>query len=277
MTFTKEQLIAAARVKARNLSENIALIDGVESIHLEQTAALIEIALASLEAEAVPNSGSEPVLFEYTGSGNFYGYGFYRDGVEVDVDITEPLYTAPPAPVVPEELKYEDAVNFVTINGLANEERGTLAMRVWNACRAALLQGKDSHPGTEFEVNSCNGIPDARIEEILGFKNYMLGTESKFTNDEISMASELKSRRRFDDVIRGIVDGKAEPVRQRDELPDGYVLVPVDMTPEQMRAVQINSELGAYTATNLTGAYSMFREFWDVAIAAAPQQEVTNG
>lgn len=57
-------------------------------------------------------------------------------------------------------------------------------------------------------------------------------------------------------------------------IPDGYALVPVEMTPEQMRAVQLNSELGAYASANLSGAYSLFREFWDVAIAAAPQQEV---
>ncbi len=55
---------------------------------------------------------------------------------------------------------------------------------------------------------------------------------------------------------------------------DSYVLVPVDMAPEMMRAVQLNSELGGYAAANLSGAYSLFREFWDVAIAAAPQQEV---
>ena len=55
---------------------------------------------------------------------------------------------------------------------------------------------------------------------------------------------------------------------------NGWVLVPVDMTPEQMRAVQLKSELGSYAAANLSGAYSLFREFWDVAIAASPQQEV---
>lgn len=57
------------------------------------------------------------------------------------------------------------------------------------------------------------------------------------------------------------------------ELKSGWVAVPVDMTPEQIRSVQLNSELGAYAAANLSGAYSLFREFWDVAIAAAPQQE----
>ncbi|WP_420026239.1 hypothetical protein [Enterobacter bugandensis] len=77
----------------------------------------------------------------------------------------------------------------------------------------------------------------------------------------------------------GIVIDADKIFAERDALnspviPDGWVMVPVDMSPEMMRAVQINSELGAYSATNLTGAYSLFREFWDVAIAAAPQQEV---
>ncbi|SAH66037.1 DUF551 domain-containing protein [Enterobacter bugandensis] len=52
---------------------------------------------------------------------------------------------------------------------------------------------------------------------------------------------------------------------------DGWVIVPVDMTPEQMRAVQLKSELGSYAAANLSGAYALFRAFWDVAVAAAPQ------
>ncbi|WP_237665922.1 hypothetical protein [Citrobacter freundii] len=55
---------------------------------------------------------------------------------------------------------------------------------------------------------------------------------------------------------------------------DGYVLVPKEMTPEMMRAVQIKSELGGYAASELSGAYDMFSEFWDVAVSAAPQQEV---
>lgn len=49
--------------------------------------------------------------------------------------------TAPPAPVVPEEMTYDAARNFVLINGMANEDRATLAMRAWNSCRAAMLHG----------------------------------------------------------------------------------------------------------------------------------------
>lgn len=45
-----------------------------------------------------------------------------------------------PATVVPEEMNFSTACNFVQINGMAKEDRATLAMRAWNACRAALLQ-----------------------------------------------------------------------------------------------------------------------------------------
>ncbi|MDC9053648.1 DUF551 domain-containing protein [Escherichia coli] len=48
--------------------------------------------------------------------------------------------------------------------------------------------------------------------------------------------------------------------------------VPDEMTPEMMRAVQLNSELGAYAVSNLSGAYEMFSEFWKVACRAAMLQ-----
>lgn len=47
-----------------------------------------------------------------------------------------------PAPVVPEEMNFSTACNFVQINGMAKEDRVTLAMRAWNACRAAMLNRK---------------------------------------------------------------------------------------------------------------------------------------
>ncbi|ENZ6686456.1 hypothetical protein [Escherichia coli] len=53
--------------------------------------------------------------------------------------------------------------------------------------------------------------------------------------------------------------------------PDGWVMVPKELTPGMMRAVQIRSELGGYATSNLSGAYNMFSEFWDVAVSAAPK------
>lgn len=47
------------------------------------------------------------------------------------------------------------------------------------------------------------------------------------------------------------------------------------MTPEMMRAVQLNSELGAYAAANLSGAYNLFQEFWKVGMQAAKRDALT--
>ena len=57
--------------------------------------------------------------------------------------------------------------------------------------------------------------------------------------------------------------------------PDGWVMVPKEMTPEMMRAVQIKSELGGYAASELSGAYDMFAEFWDVAVSSVQRQGVS--
>ena len=81
----------------------------------------------------------------------------------------------------------------------------------------------------------------------------------------------------FDDTYRGGWNACRSAMLQTGNstvTTDGYVLVPKEMTPEMMRAVQIKSELGGYAASELSGAYDMFSEFWDVAVSAAPQQEV---
>lgn len=56
------------------------------------------------------------------------------------------------------------------------------------------------------------------------------------------------------------------------QLPHPSPVVTDKMTPEMMRAVQLNSELGAYAASNLSGAYDLFSEFWKVACRAAMLQ-----
>ena len=55
--------------------------------------------------------------------------------------------------------------------------------------------------------------------------------------------------------------------------PDGWVMVPKEITPEMMRAIQIKSELGGYATANLSGAYDLFSELWNVAVSAVTQQE----
>ncbi|EBS2928079.1 hypothetical protein DSF71_22300 [Salmonella enterica subsp. enterica serovar Hvittingfoss] len=65
-------------------------------------------------------------------------------GSLLESEITRLVSKEQPVPVVPEEMNFSTACNFVQINGIANEDRATLAMRTWNACRDAMLNGGKS-------------------------------------------------------------------------------------------------------------------------------------
>ncbi|HFG5590452.1 TPA: hypothetical protein ACXZOY_002960 [Salmonella enterica] len=130
-----------------------------------------------------------------------------------------PVYAAPPVPVVPAALPENDDEDGHDIDYLEPSEVYALGRTAgWNACRAAMLQGKSEQP-----QNAQQNIPEN-------------------------------------------IPGGNSPVT-----PDGWVMVPKELTPEMMRAVQIRSELGGYATSNLSGAYNMFSEFWNVAVSAAPK------
>ncbi len=56
-------------------------------------------------------------------------------------------------------------------------------------------------------------------------------------------------------------------------VPEGWVMVPIELTPRMITKLQQNTEIGSYIAANWAGAYGLFQKFWDEAIAAAPKQE----
>ncbi|ELF4284004.1 hypothetical protein RNF85_002638 [Salmonella enterica] len=129
-TITREQLIE----KLQNRIAVTANYPGVEEAQLD--AAIFKIALASLDAKPVAwECGENIILF------NPDTVEAYAKRVEIS---PKPLYAAPPAPVVPEKMNFSTACNFVQINGMAKEDRATLAMRAWNACRTAMLNGGKS-------------------------------------------------------------------------------------------------------------------------------------
>lgn len=64
------------------------------------------------------------------------GYLFKANPISPNADprrVIKLYRHAPPAPIVPEKMNFSTACNFVQINGMAKEDRATLAMRTWNA------------------------------------------------------------------------------------------------------------------------------------------------
>ncbi|EHW99911.1 eaA protein [Escherichia coli DEC10F] len=173
---------------------------------------LARIALASLEAKPI---GAFHIAEQQVDGTSDY----LKDGEwPIDNGIIE-VYAAPPVPVVPAALPENDDEDGHDIDYLDPSEVCALGRTAgWNACRAAMLQGKSEQP-----QNAQQNIPEN-------------------------------------------IPGGNSPVT-----PDGWVMVPKELTPEMMRAVQIRSELGGYATSNLSGAYNMFSEFWNVAVSAAPK------
>ncbi|EHF4967130.1 hypothetical protein ACJLW5_004013 [Enterobacter hormaechei] len=100
-------------------------------------------ALASLEAEPVAfRSKLKPP--SAIGSES-WGYTEHRqpDAFELESCVIERLYTAPPAPFVPDEINVLQAANLVLTLGVLDNGIPTVAMKVWNSCRAAMLQGAE--------------------------------------------------------------------------------------------------------------------------------------
>lgn len=108
--------------------------------------AAMKLALASLEAE----KGAEPVAKVET-----VGVCWYADnGVSRKPALGTELFTAPPAPMLPEEMPKGLAGQIVSL--LAhNIGDKFLAQKIWNACRAAMLQSF----GNSEQLNSPV-IPD---------------------------------------------------------------------------------------------------------------------
>ncbi|HGE7088419.1 TPA: hypothetical protein ACGB3K_005157 [Klebsiella aerogenes] len=124
VSITKEQLIKKAQ-------EQIAFcrhtkITGEGRAHVNQCAALFEIALEALTAE--------PVAWRYRTkdkrvSNNWMLTDDEQRTRESASFESESLYVVAPAPVVPEEIEPDDSNTFDYVDG-------------WNACRAAMLPGK---------------------------------------------------------------------------------------------------------------------------------------
>jgi hypothetical protein len=89
-------------------------------------------AILALTAEILANREAQPVGFYTTVSGR--GGVVWHNGAPAD---DTAIYTAPPAPAVPDEMTFSEAENFIKKLTPPTEEEA--AMFAWNSCRAAVL------------------------------------------------------------------------------------------------------------------------------------------
>lgn len=139
ITFTKEQLIA--RINQVTAINNYRISRHPDADGLEMDNELFAIALASLEAEAVAYTDAEELRFHHATSDMW--------PVPLGQGMDLPLYTAPPAPTVPDKITSANAPEVFEIAAEAERLglRGAYASYAvgWNACRAAMLQGADGN------------------------------------------------------------------------------------------------------------------------------------
>ncbi|MBB9920035.1 DUF551 domain-containing protein [Escherichia coli] len=135
-TFTDKELI-------KEIKERIGSLDVRDNI--ERRA--YEIALASLEAEPVA------YIFKHPAGKLFWAL---TDESNKDQSDVIPVYAAPPVPVVPAALPENDDEDGQDIDYLEPSEVYALGRTAgWNACRAAMLQGKSEQP-----QNAQQNIPE---------------------------------------------------------------------------------------------------------------------
>lgn len=109
----------------------------------EEKCWLAKRVLASLEAEAVAWT-DEQELRDVEKFGCAYLFTVNPITPNADPRRVIKLYTAPPAPVVPKEINVLQAANLVLMLGVLDNGIPTVAMKVWNACRAAMIQGVEN-------------------------------------------------------------------------------------------------------------------------------------
>ncbi|HHN4459088.1 TPA: hypothetical protein ACRI53_004325 [Klebsiella michiganensis] len=193
------------------------------------------------------------------------------DGVKI-----EPLYRHAQPSLVPDKMTYQDGVLFVLNNDMSSIERGTVAMRAWNACRAAMLQGADGKP----ELTVWYGA----MPETNGKTNWtaILHREGQHPWEGITIdRSEYPDRVRYEaDRMRHLIGELADepdilaydaeahsgyvypgnsPV-----IPDGYVMVPKEPTKEMIDAGWLH-----YMGTKNPSSKGIYK-----AMLAAATQEV---
>lgn len=211
----------------------------------EEAEELARIALASLE--------SEPVAWRYRTTdinGNPNARWSFSEEASL-MGLYQPLYTAPPAPapapVVPDKMTYQDGVVFVLNNGMSSIERGTVARRAWNACRAAMLQGAEHVSNRDELLPGIKPAPEldsvAKNAESLPGNSPVIGwLRSDYNSDDKRDPNAPLFMLGGNDPsetwgVKYLPLSGNSPV-----IPDGYVVVPKRLTAENFAKAALSGE-----------------------------------
>ena len=234
--FTDKELI-------KEIKERIGSLDVRDNI--ERRA--YEIALASLEAEAVMFciSGQNVDSEEHVSTSKAVVDAWVEEWNQVDGSPGEPLYktmplyyhAALPAPVVPEEMYWQDAP-------VEGSSKAAAYATGWNACHAAMLQGSQPVSQTyKFPVNTpCQDAP----------AHIWLQTAGVWPEDgELSELTWCSHNQHHDDTLyvrADLVNGNSQVT------PDGWISCSERM-PAQDDWILIYSKHGEYMAGQVQGEY----------------------
>lgn len=131
-----------------------------------------------------------------------------------------PLFRhAQSAPVAPEEMNFSAACNFVQVNGMAKEDRVTLAMRAWNACRAAMLA-------------AAQPAPTIQVTDAMAYAFHHALTDGPLGDEDV------------EDIKAGLQAAFSNVTATQPALvvQDGYVMVPMRLTAENGAKVALSGE-----------------------------------
>lgn len=223
----------------------------IETDHVQcgEASALARIALASLEAE--PVALAHRLINKRNGVVHPWVYGSAEacpsEGDIFNIEVM-PLYTVPPAPVsVPAAMEIDDDFDSAFEHGKAVG---------WNAYRAAMLQAEPVSNSDELPLDYLQGHKDGlEWAAQLAEANHPQ-TGDWLYDDQIELARAI---RKGPDMPT--VQGGNSPV-----IPDGWVMVPVELTPD-MRAAW---DSAPYTDDDDNDMQAAYRAM----IAAAPQWKV---
>lgn len=236
-TITKEWLLKTIA----ELEEERDATPGAVNEDAAMALAAMKLALASLEAE--------PVAWLLSGGGAKNNVSFDSGNAHAaQLREVTPLYTAPPAPVsVPAAMEIDDDFDSAFEHGKAVG---------WNAYRAAMLQAEPVSNSDELPLDYLQGHKDGlEWAAQLAEANHPQ-TGDWLYDDQIELARAI---RKGPDMPT--VQGGNSPV-----IPDGWVMVPVELTPD-MRAAW---DSAPYTDDDDNDMQAAYRAM----IAVAPQWKV---